>query len=100
MIYSESKNIILNYISKISIDKILSIAIVLSSLSLALIAIRLGPVSNYSKSFNKCVGTTTGFLGTVPGFQTVGKDGLEAMAVSLCNGSTPQKVENSSPNKG
>ena len=67
-----------------------------SSICLFLIVLRIGPISNYSKSMNKCISTTVRFLSAVPGFQSAGIDGLEAMSVSLCNGSTPQKAENSS----
>tara|TARA_Y100001968_G_scaffold330158_1_gene381229 strand:+ start:1539 stop:1835 length:297 start_codon:yes stop_codon:yes gene_type:complete len=65
------------------------------SFSLILIASRLSPLSDYSKSMNRCVNTTMSFLENVPGFKAAGEDGIEAMSVSLCNGSTPQKADNS-----
>ena len=67
--------------------------VAIGSLSMALIALRLGPISRQARVWNSCVTTTVGFLSNVPGFKAAGDDGLEAMAVSLCNGSTPQKAE-------
>ena len=75
---------------------LLGASVVLGGLSLTAIAIRLGPVARQANSWNECVTTTLNFLSTVEAFRSVGRDGLEAMSVSLCNGSTPQKNENSS----
>ena len=83
-------------IRNLSIGHILTLSAITGALSLLFIAIRIGPIASYSKTLNRCVQTTSGFLATVPGFQSAGKDGLEAMSVSLCNGSTPQKAEGSS----
>tara|TARA_Y100001968_G_C19354646_1_gene716516 strand:+ start:166 stop:465 length:300 start_codon:yes stop_codon:yes gene_type:complete len=93
------REIDISSLKKISPERTISISLIVGSLALILIVLRLGPVSDYSRSFNRCIKTTQGFLSTVPGFRSVGQDGLEAMAVSLCNGSTPQQAEKaSSPN--
>ncbi len=75
---------------------VLASAVTLSAISLASIALKIGPISRQASTWNKCVETTTGFLSTVPGFRSAGDDGLTAMGVSLCNGSTPQRADNSS----
>ena len=80
-----------SFLRRITLSKIAVGSIIIGSISLATIAFRLGPISNFSRSFNRCVNTTSTFLSTVPGFQSASKDGLEAMSVSLCNGSTPQR---------
>ena len=96
MIHSIRNSISSVLMKSITLDRVIIAGLTISSLSLGLIAIRLGPVASYSKSFNRCIRTTTSFLSTVPGFRSAGKDGLEAMSVSLCNGSTPQQVDKSS----
>lgn len=68
-------------------------------LSLAIIAERLGPINRLAKSWNTCVDTTASFLMTMPSFRSAGKQGIEAMSVSLCNGSTPQRTNQISPNE-
>ncbi len=75
---------------------VLMIGVALGSLSLFGIALRVGPMARYASSFNGCVATTVSFLSEVPGFRSAGAAGLEAMSVSLCNGSTPQRNENTS----
>ncbi len=73
--------------------------IALGTLSLLLIAIRLGPIERKAKLWNQCVNTTNEFLEFIPSLRNVGAEGREAMAVSLCYGSTPQKEESKSPNE-
>ena len=71
---------------------VLAAGVALGGISLIVIAIRLAPISKQANNWNKCVNTTANFLLTVPEFRAAGKQGIEAMAVSLCNGSIPQKV--------
>ena len=85
----------LNIISNIS-NLAIVLGVVIGALSLSLIAIQLSPVSRQAKSWNVCVNRTGRYLSTLPGFSSVGSDGLEAMSVSLCNGSTPQREKGSS----
>ena len=87
------KSINLIFLKRFTFNRIIAASAIIGSLSLFLIALRLAPVASYSKSFNRCTNTTKEFLSTVPGFLAAGDDGLEAMSVSLCNGSTPQKAE-------
>ncbi len=61
--------------------------------SLGLIAFKLVPISESAQRWNSCVDTTSSFLMELSSFRSTGKDGLEAMSVSLCNGSTPQRTE-------
>ena len=90
------REIDLSSLKIIKLQRTIPISLIVGSLALVFIALRLAPVSDYSRSFNNCIKTTEGFLSTVPGFRSVGRDGLQAMAVSLCNGSTPQQTNDSS----
>ena len=74
------------------IGTILVAGVTLGGISLGVIALKLGPISRQAQSWNVCVNRTGAYLSTLPGFASVGSDGLEAMSVSLCNGSTPQRV--------
>ena len=65
----------------------------LASFSLFLIAVRLAPISRSARNWNLCVDTTSSYLVNMPSFQSVENEGIEAMSVSLCNGSTPQRIE-------
>ena len=78
---------------KLTFKRLILICASTCSLSLVLIACRLSPISEYSKSMNRCIHTTSEFLASVPGFQSAGDDGLDAMSTSLCNGSTPQQAD-------
>ena len=66
----------------------------ISSISLLSIATLLIPISTHSNYHNNCVKTTGIFLSDIPGFKELNSNDLNAMSVSLCNGSTPQKQEN------
>tara|TARA_Y100001968_G_C19268235_1_gene672810 strand:+ start:51 stop:344 length:294 start_codon:yes stop_codon:yes gene_type:complete len=63
------------------------------------IANSLIPISNHSKYLNSCVKTTGIFLSKVPGFRAIDNKGIDAMSVSLCNGSTPQNNNTNDINK-
>tara|TARA_Y100001968_G_C19334642_1_gene706155 strand:- start:57 stop:353 length:297 start_codon:yes stop_codon:yes gene_type:complete len=87
------------YDFKFNAEKAMLLIVSIASLSLVVMAFRMGSISRYSASLNRCIETTARFLYSVPGFRSAaGKSGLEAMAVSLCNGSTPQKIENTGQN--
>ncbi len=60
---------------------------------LGVICMRLGPLARQAIIWNGCVQTTKGFLSTLPDFSCTDVGDLQAMAVNLCNGSTPQRVE-------
>ena len=96
MVPFDPKEISLVATKNLNFQNLLIFSAFTSTICLFLITLRMGPISSYSKSMNKCISTTSRFLSAVPGFQSAGIDGLDAMAVSLCNGSTPQKAENSS----
>jgi len=74
----------------------IALGVGLCGISLALIGIRLGPMARQAKIWNGCVQTTRNFLSDIPGFAQTEINDLQAMAVNLCNGSTPQKEERSS----
>mgnify|MGYP001263790441 CR=1 FL=1 len=65
----------------------------LCGINLTLISTNLGPISNQARIWNDCVNTTQDFLYGLPNFVATDDSELKAMAVNLCNGSTPQEVE-------
>ena len=74
----------------------ITLGVALCGISLAVIGIRLGPIVHQANLWNGCVQTTHNFLSDIPGFAQTEVNDLKAMAVNLCNGSTPQKVQRSS----
>ena len=74
----------------------IALGVGLCGISLAVIGIRLGPIAHQANLWNGCVQTTQNFLSDIPGFAQTEVNDLKAMAVNLCNGSTPQKEERSS----
>ena len=74
----------------------IALGVGLCGISLAVIGIRLGPIAHQANLWNGCVQTTRNFLSDIPGFAQTEINDLQAMAVNLCNGSTPQKEERSS----
>ena len=78
------------------INSTLVAGVAIGGISLGVIALKIGPISRQAESWNVCVNRTGAYLATLPGFSSVGADGLEAMSVSLCNGSTPQREVSSS----
>ena len=94
----ESKRFNLNIHSQFT-SAVMATGVVLSSISLVIIAIRLGPIAQQAFIWTGCVNTTGDFLSGVPGFESIETDGIEAMSVSLCNGSTPQKEKNTPDKK-
>tara|TARA_Y100001968_G_C18904658_1_gene502394 strand:+ start:118 stop:390 length:273 start_codon:yes stop_codon:yes gene_type:complete len=80
---------------QINSNKVYLILGIFSTISFLAMVFLLIPISTQSDNFNKCVKTTGSFLLTIPGFKDFDKQGINAMSVSLCNGSTPQNRENS-----
>ena len=75
---------------------VIAFGVCLSAISLLWIAVGITPISKRARTWNSCINTTSKFLSLVPSFTRVGEEGIEAMSVSLCNGSTPQRKEESS----
>ena len=73
---------------------VIALGVGLCGISLGVIAMRLGPLSRQAIIWNGCIETTSEFLAALPDFSTTDFSDIKAMAVNLCNGSTPQKVEN------
>ena len=71
----------------------IALGVGLCGISLMVIGIRLLPLSRQSTIWNGCVQTTKDFLTALPDFVAADAGDLQAMAVNLCNGSTPQKVK-------
>ena len=69
----------------------IALGVGLCGISLAVIGIRLTPIARQANLWNGCVQTTQNFLSDIPGFAQTEVNDLQAMAVNLCNGSTPQK---------
>ncbi len=73
---------------------VIALGVGLCGISLGVIAIRLGPLSRQAIIWNGCIETTSEFLSALPDFAITDSSDIKAMSVNLCNGSTPQKVEN------
>ena len=71
----------------------IAFAVGLCGICLGVICLRLGPLARQAVIWNGCVQTTQEFLSALPDFSTTDVGDLQAMAVNLCNGSTPQKVD-------
>ena len=74
---------------------VIALGVGLCGINLGIIGIRLAPLARQATIWNGCVETTRDFLSILPDFAATNKEDLQAMAVNLCNGSTPQKVESS-----
>ena len=72
---------------------VIAFAVGLCGICLAVICLKLGPLARQAVIWNGCVQTTQEFLSALPDFSTTDVGDLQAMAVNLCNGSTPQKVD-------
>ncbi len=83
----------LNFEINSSAFAVLVLGVCLGSISLTLISARLGPISRQASIWNDCVDTTQTFLSGLQSFYDTEPKELNAMSVNLCNGSTPQKVE-------
>ena len=70
---------------------VIALGIGLCGISLGMIGVRLGPLARQASIWNGCVDTTQEFLSALPDFATTEDGELQAMAVNLCNGSTPQQ---------
>ena len=74
-------------------ENILTLIALLSTAAIISISALLIPISKQSRNHNNCVKTTSTFLTSIPGFKKLQSNDLNAMSVSLCNGSTPQKQD-------
>ena len=75
---------------------VIALGVFLCGISLSFIGLQILPISRHSRIWNSCVETTKDFLWELPNFENTLDSDLQAMAVNLCNGSIPQKVENTS----
>ncbi len=69
---------------------LLAIAGCICGVSLIIIGFKLGPITKQAKLWNGCVDTTSNFLSKLPSFASNDMQDIKAMAINLCNGSTPQ----------
>ena len=56
------------------------------ALSLAIIAVKLLPISRQAEAWNRCLDTTERFLAKIHNLHEKGHIGREAIAVNICNG--------------
>ena len=61
------------------------------ALSLAVIAVELGPISRQSAAWNQCLDTTGDFLSKLHDLKDKGQAGRSAIAVNICNGAVHYK---------
>ena len=90
---TDKKNKLLNFEINSPAIGAIALGVGLCGISLAVIGIRLAPIARQANLWNGCVQTTQDFLSGMPGFAETEVNDLQAMAVNLCNGSTPQKEE-------
>ena len=75
---------------------VLAVGVGLCGISLASILFKIEPIAQQANIWNECVMTTQNFLTELPSFEKMDLDELQAMAVNLCNGSTPAQEQDSS----